>query len=276
MDALADAAPEAELLLTRARGEAEALARARRDDPDRTVIAVGGDGTVHEVASGLVGGVAALGVLPTGSGNDFASMLAVPSSPTAAPAFFAAQAQRACDVGWVEWVDSAGDRGRSWFINSLGLGFEGAVAARADRLARIPGFLRYLLALAIELPAYRAPHMQFMIDGERVDQHQFLVAIGNGRRAGGGFLLNPAACIDDGELDLCRADHLPLNRLLRILPSVFRGGHVDFAGVHVSRCSRLELECRPPTAVHADGEILTRAATRLSVGIIRGGLRVAG
>lgn len=270
------AAPAAEILQTRARGEAQALARARRDQPDRVVIAVGGDGTVHEVASGLVGGSAALGVLPTGSGNDFASMLAVPADIGTAPDFFAAQPVRACDAGAVEWVDAEGQSGLACFINSLGLGFEGAAAARAERLARVPGFLRYLLAVVLELPGYRCSRMRLELDSSRLEQRQFLLALGNGRRAGGGFVLNPGASIDDGWLDVCRADDLPLHRLLYILPSVFDGGHVGHAGVHTARCRILHVHCDPPTPVHADGEILTRAASSLSARILPGSLRVAG
>lgn len=276
LETLATAGDNVEVLRTGQRGEAETLARARRDDGDRVVIAVGGDGTVHEVASGLVGGAAAMGVLPVGSGNDFASMVAVPESPQRAPEFFARQSIRACDVGSVEWMDAHGHGGQRWFINSLGLAFEGAAAERAERLARVPGFLRYLLAVALELPAYRAPLMQLELDGVRLEARQFLLAVGNGRRAGGGFVLNPDACIDDGWLDVCRADDLPLHRLLRILPSVFRGGHVAYAGVHTARCKRLEIECQPATAVHADGEILTLGAVRLSVRVVPGGLRLAG
>jgi len=276
LETLAAAGPGVEVLRTGKRGEAEALARARRDDGDRVVIAVGGDGTVHEVASGLVGGAAALGVLPVGSGNDFASMVAVPESSGQALDFFARQPIRACDVGSVEWIDADGRRGQRWFVNGLGLGFEGMAAARAERLARVPGFLRYLLAVALELPAYRAPLMQLELDGVRSEGRQFLLAVGNGRRAGGGFLLNPDACIDDGWLNVCRVDDMPLHRLLRILPSVFRGGHVAYAGIHTAHCARLELDCQPATAAHADGEILTLGAVRLSVRLVPGGLRLAG
>ena len=276
IECLRRAAPDAEILQTGARGEAEALARARREDPGRVVIAVGGDGTVHEVGSGLIGAAAAFGVLPTGSGNDFASMIATPADADDAPAFFASRPVRHCDAGLVEWVDDRGRSGRAAFINSLGLGIEGAIAGRAERLSRIPGFLRYLLAVSLELPGYRPPRLKLEQDGERIEQRQLLLSVGNGRRAGGGFLLHPDARIDDGWLELCRADVLPLHRLLRILPSVLSGRHLRFDGIHVGRCRSLRVSSDPPTPVHADGEMLSRAAVDVTVSVTPSGLRLVG
>ncbi len=275
-EGLREAVPGAEILETGTRGEAERLAAARRGQDNRVVIAVGGDGTVHEVGSGLIGGVAALGVLPVGSGNDFASMIAVPTGIEHAATFFSTAPIRACDAGLVEWKNVDGGVGRAAFINSLGLGFEGAVAARAEVLARLRGPWRYLLAVAIELPGYRAAAMRLELEGRRLEGRQFLLAIGNGRRAGGGFLLNPRAQIDDGWLDVCRADDLPLHRLIGILPSVFRGAHGRHAGVHHLRCRQLRLAIDPPTPVHLDGEVVTRSAVEVSVAIHAGQLRVAG
>lgn len=275
-EGLREAVPGAEILETGTRGEAERLAAARRGQDNRVVIAVGGDGTVHEVGSGLIGGVAALGVLPVGSGNDFASMIAVPTGVEHAATFFSTVPIRACDAGLVEWKNADGGGGRAAFINSLGLGFEGAVAARAEILARLRGPWRYLLAVAIELPGYRAAAMRLDLEGRRLEGRQFLLAIGNGRRAGGGFLLNPRARIDDGWLDVCRADDLPLHRLIGILPSVFRGAHGRHAGVHHLRCRQLKLASDPPTAVHLDGEVVARSAVEVSVAVRAGQLRVAG
>ena len=276
IECLRRAAPDAEILQTGARGEAEALARARREDPGRVVIAVGGDGTVHEVGSGLIGAAAAFGVLPTGSGNDFASMIETPADADYAPAFFASRPVRHCDAGRVEWVDDRGRSGRAAFINGLGLGIEGAIAGRAERLSRIPGFLRYLLAVTLVVPGYRSARMQLDQDGERIEGRQLLVSIGNGRRAGGGFVLHPQARIDDGWLEVCRADDLPLHRLLRILPSVLSGRHLRFDGIHVGRCRSLRLSSDPPTPIHADGEMLSRAAVDVTVSVTSSGLRLVG
>lgn len=269
-------APRAEVLQTVTSGEAGQLAAARRDDAGRVVIAVGGDGTVHEVGCGLVGGAAALGVLPVGSGNDFASMVQVPAAVEQAPDFFDRVPLRRCDVGRVEWGDADGVTDQAHFLNSLGLAFEGRVAARARRFGWVPGRLRYLCALLAELPGFRAPQLEMTFADQDVATRQFLVAIGNGRRAGGGFLLNPCAELDDGLLDVCRADALPLYRLLGILPSVFRGHHGRHAGVHQARCRELQLRASPSTTLHADGEILSDSLVHLRVCVVPGALLLAG
>lgn len=197
--ALGRVAPHAEILVSAARGKAAELARARRDDPGRVIVAVGGDGTVHEVGGALVGAAAALGVLPAGTGNDFAAQLAVPERIEQSGEFFDQQPIRRCDAGRIEWLD-----------------------------------------------------------------------------AGGGFLLHPQACIDDGLLDLCRADRLSIRRQLRILPRLFDGSHAACSGVHVGRCTSLKITSDPPSPIHADGEILTEAAVEIKIGILAAGLRVAG
>ena len=273
---LQQAAPRAEILVSAGPGDARRLAEARRDAPDRVVVAVGGDGTVHEVGGGLVGGSAAFGVLPAGSGNDFAAMVRVPDAIEQAPSFFADIAIRTCDVGAIRCIGDDGQIHEDVVLNSVGLGFEGRVAARAQRLGRIPGHLRYLLSVLLELPGFRSPSMDILMDDEAIETRQFLIAVGNGRRSGGGFVLNPQARVDDGWLDVCRADALPVHRLLRILPSVFNGRHGNHQGIHLSRCRRLELSADQLQAVHVDGEMLSLSARRVSIKILPGALPLAG
>ena len=276
IERLARACPDAELLLTRRPGDGEALARARRMRSNHGVVAVGGDGTVHEVASGLMGGRAPLAVLPVGSGNDFARMLATPRRVEAALAWLATARPRALDVGHVRLVASDGSIDQQHFFNSLGIGFEAVVAARAARIRRLRGVARYLIAALRELPGYPAPLMTLEFDHQTLRQRQFLVAIGNGRWAGGGFKLTPNAQIDDGLLEMTRADDLPLWRLLTILPRVFSGGHLACNGVHSDRVQSVTIDCPEGCMVHGDGEILARRAVRLDVKILPGALSVLG
>lgn len=268
--------PEAEILLTTRAGEATELARARSMHPDLIVVAVGGDGTVHEVAAGLVGGRALMAVIPVGSGNDFARMLASPNQPQAALDWFAKAQPRACDVGKLRIEQTDGSITEGHFINSLGIGFEAAVAASAARARVFKGFSRYLVAALRHLFSYRAPHMVIRYREHLIDQRQFLVALGNGRCAGGGFMLTPRAAIDDGLLELCRADDLSLARLLMILPTVFRGAHGRFRGVHMDRVERISIDCPEGCMVHADGEIVGERATGIEVSLHVGGLRLLG
>jgi YegS/Rv2252/BmrU family lipid kinase len=268
--------PGAEVLLSSAPGDARRLAHERAMDADTVVVAVGGDGTVHEVAEGLVGGRAAMAVLPWGSGNDFARMLDSPSQLDAALAWWAQAEPRPCDVGQVRLATRSGRHVQAHFINSLGIGFEADVALRAGRARLLRGFSRYLIAALIHLLYFRPPRMHLRYNDKVIDAPQFLIALGNGRSAGGGFLLTPEARIDDGLLDLCRADDLPLHRLLRILPSVLRGRHGRFDGVHSDRLQSISIDCPEGCGLHADGEHLACDAIRIEVSVLPGALQLVG
>lgn len=276
VEALRQRVPAAEILLTSAPTDARRLAHERAMDADTVVVAVGGDGTVHEVAEGLVGGRAAMAVLPWGSGNDFARMLRSPSAIDAALDWWAQAESRPCDVGRVRLETRSGRHVQAHFINSLGIGFEADVAIRASRARIFRGFSRYLIAALVHLLRYRSPPMRLRFGDTLIDAPQFLVALGNGRSAGGGFLLTPEAEIDDGWLDLCRADDLPLHRLLRIMPSVLRGRHGRFDGVHSDRVQSISIDCPAGCGLHADGEHLADDAVRIEVSLLPQALSLLG
>jgi len=240
------------------------------------IVAVGGDGTVHEVAEGLVGGRASMAILPWGSGNDFARMLESPPQLDAALRWWGQATPRPCDIGQVRVDTRSGRHVQAHFINSLGIGFEAEVALRASRARIFSGFSRYLVAALIHLFRYRAPIVRVRYDERFIDAPQFLIALGNGRSAGGGFLLTPEAVIDDGLLDLCRADDLPLHRLLRILPSVMRGKHQRFDGIHADRVRAIRIDCAQGCGLHADGEHLASDAVQIEVSVLPGALRLLG
>ncbi len=268
--------PAAEVLLTSASGDAQRLAHERAMDSETVVVAIGGDGTVHEVAEGLVGGRAAMAVLPWGSGNDFAQILRSPRHLDAALDWWAQAEPRPCDVGQVRLETRSGRSVQAHFINSLGIGFEADVAARASRARVFRGFSRYLVAALVHLFRFKPPPMRLRYNDVAIDAPQFLIALGNGRSAGGGFLLTPEAEIDDGLLDLCRADALPLHRLLRILPSVLRGRHGRFEGVHSDRVQSISIDCSGGCGLHADGEHLASDAVRIEVRVLSAALRLLG
>jgi len=274
LDDLGSRFPAAECLLTSARGEAEALARQRSQLADHVVVAVGGDGTVSEVARGLVGGSAAMAVLPFGSGNDFARMLGVPRQYDRALERLARARPAVCDVGQVRVEHGDGEATQHHFVNSLGLGFEALVADSAARARVFKGFWRYLAAALRHLPFYRSPTMTLRYGEAVISEPQFLVALGNGRWAGGGFMLTPRAELDDGWLELTRADALPLWRLLTILPRVFSGRHLGCRGVHADRVRAIGIDCPEGCMIHADGEVIARSARRVEVTLLPAALKV--
>ena len=151
VDSIRERFPDAECLPTGQPGDALAWARARRDDAGRVVVAVGGDGTVNSVACGLAGGCTRMAVIPAGSGNDFARMLGMPRRFAGALDVLADCKPLPVDFARVRVVDARGVNIQSGFVNSLGLGLEARIAARAGRARWLRGFPRYLAAALAEL-----------------------------------------------------------------------------------------------------------------------------
>ena len=255
-----------ELAETARHGHAVELAEAAARAGWPAVVAVGGDGTVHEVANGLLrasdGGAttAALGIVPVGSGNDFALLAGLPRD--------AAGAARRGEGGGV------GDR---WFTNGVGVGLDARVAVEANRNRRLRGIGIYLWALARVLGSFRPPVVRVEIDGgEVMERPMTLATVGNGARHGGGFWICPAAKIDDGLLDVCVCDGLGTLQVLRFLPMTLRGTHVGASCVHMRTARRVRISSDTPLPVHADGEILFEAARELEIEIAAGRLRLLG
>ncbi len=248
---LSDAGFNVELLITRGRGEAADLAAAAAEKHP-VVAAVGGDGTVSEVACALAGTGCALAVLPSGSGNDFACGLGIATLRQGVAAA-ARRIPRPVDVAWF------GDRP---FVNSAGFFFSGEVSLGADRVSRSWGRLRYPLAAAGSLISFKPTRARWIFPGgETLDGLWTLAEVGNGPRCGGGFRLTPAADFADGRLDFCLARAMGRWDILRLLPRGISGGHLEDPRVLYPRSARAEVELIEPAAVHLDGE-----ATRLPAG----------
>lgn len=272
---LTDAGAEVEMAETTRHGHAMELAEAAVRAGWPAVIAMGGDGTVHEVANGLLRAsegreetAAALGVIPVGSGNDFALIAGLANEPREAARRLLASPERRVDVGRV------GDR---WFTNGVGVGIDARVAVEANRNRRFRGMAIYLWALARVLRSFRPPMIRVEMDGgEVIERPLTLATVGNGGRHGGGFWLCPGARIDDGALDVCICDGLSPVRILTFLPGTLSGKHVNASCVHMRRVRRVRITSESPLPVHADGEILSEGARELEIEIAPGRLRLLG
>lgn len=270
---------------TTAPGDAVGLAHDLAADAD-VVVAVGGDGTVHEVVNGLVGTGAALGVLPVGTGNDFARALGMPRGVPEMVARLAATAPRPLDVGRLAWEgerDGVAASGERWVANAVGVGFDALAALGAARTKWLGGRSGYTAAVLRALWASRTPGPAVTVDVETpglaptrlLDGPLYLCEIGNGPSVGGGFFLTPDARLDDGRFDVCAVRHLPPSRALRLLPTVFSGTHVGLPEVTMGHATRVVVTAPTPCLpVHADGEGLTLSARRVEVTLVPGGLDV--
>jgi diacylglycerol kinase (ATP) len=236
-----------DLALTQRPGHAVELARAAAASAD-VVCVIGGDGTVHEVANGLLPDPVPMVVIPRGSGDDFARLLPCPRN---ADELFAV-----IDEGVGVRLDVI-DCGERFCVNSCGLGFEAQVTKNSRSIQRLQGLPLYLLALAKALAEFNCPHLKITLDnGEVIAGEHLLVSLGNGVSAGGGFFLTPDAVPDDGRIDVCLVESMGRLKMLRLLPLSLEGKHTKRPEVDMRRARAVAVESGGPLHVHIDGEYL--------------------
>ena len=254
---------EAQLHETTGPGSARAIARTLTENGATAIIAAGGDGTLHEVANGLLeaseGTSCTLGVIPVGTGNDFVKMVPGATTISGAVSNIASGSHQRFDVGRVRWIG-----GSEYFINGMGTGIDVEVVRQMTRLPHMPGSLKYLVALLRSLFRFKPPRLRATIDGHVIDRRMMIVAVGNGVCQGGGFYLAPAASAQDGQFDVTVVGELSLTGIVRVLPRVMRGTHQGDRAVemHTGRSIRLEAIDERPLFFHLDGELREPAGLR--------------
>jgi YegS/Rv2252/BmrU family lipid kinase len=249
-----------------------ALGLARDAEGYDTVVAVGGDGTVHEVLNGLMARAPetrpAMTVLPTGSGNDYGRTLGISFDLSTAVRQIATGVRKRVDVG------VCNDR---YFANSIAIGLDARVTAKAVELKVTTGWsgiwlyaraLRYVL-----FNQFYSHQVEVTIDGgQPTELDMMIVALTNGPTYGGGFHVTPDAVGDDGLLDVCIVDKVGLLNALWRLPFIVVGKHTRMKPVHMMRVQSLDLVSGRPVEGQIDGE--TVLATRYAVTIIPGAIEV--
>lgn len=247
-------------------GHAREIAAAAVRDGLDLVIAWGGDGTVNEVAGALVHTPAALGIIPSGSGNGLARLLRMPADPAPAIARITRGTMRAIDAGVIA------DR---LFVNVAGVGFDAHIAALfAARAGAKRGFLRYAGIVLRELRGYRGLRYRVTLDsGAETEHRAFLLSVANGRQWGNGAVIAPGARIDDGALDaVIVADRGP-GAALRAIPRLFTGTIDRAAGVRIAQVRAARIAADGPLVFHVDGEPV-RGGDVLDVRVLPGALRI--
>jgi YegS/Rv2252/BmrU family lipid kinase len=261
-----------EIVETSRVGEATEIAASTVSD---VCVAVGGDGTINEVANGLGGTARHLAVVPAGSGNDFAKAIAVPASVQGALSAIRTGNSAWIDVGSVTCSGGpSGNQSSRQFVNGVGIGFDAAVAARTRGSRVLSGTLLYVVSVLKTLGRYRSPLFHISIDKRVIASRNLLIAIGNGICAGGGFYLTPQAKVDDGVFDICMVDEMPVPRILRLMPKVMKGKHAAFRGVAFQKGASVIVVGDAPFFVHADGEIVGEGVTKVEISLSPASLQV--
>jgi len=254
----------AEVFVTERAGHARELAKAAAGRGAQLVMAWGGDGTINEVASALVGSDVALGIVPAGSGNGLARELGIDARPRRAIADALRATPRTIDVGDVD--------GR-YFVNTAGVGFDAHVASRFAS-ARRRGFFGYANITARALTSYVPLSYRITIGGATQEVRAVLVTLANSAQFGNGALIAPGARVDDGELDLVVIEERSRFRTICALPRLFNGTVNRINGCRITRLQEVTIEADAPLTYHVDGEPVLGGST-LRARVHAGALRVA-
>ncbi len=253
-----------QVLYTKAPGHAIELAQTAKEKFE-CVVAVGGDGTLNEVVNGLGQSGCTLGLLPVGSGNDFARAVSLETKLDVALNKLLRGRIRAVDLGKVN---------ERYFHNGVGVGFDAHVVHTSLKVKRLRGNAIYLYSVLRTLFKYRPVSLAMQFNNQTHTNDYFMVTVGNGMSLGGGFLLTPDAQIDDGLFDLCLIQNMPMPSVLRNLLKVYSGKHKEDPRVEIVRTENLKIQSEEPFAVHVDGELLGMDLTALNVEIIPRALNI--
>ena len=249
-------------------GHAQSLALEASNGDSHLVIAVGGDGTISQVANGIFGTNCTLGIIPGGTGNDLCRTLEIDQDPLRAVDTVIGAIATPIDVG--RWRSEGSER---IFVNVAGIGFDAAVATRINSgFKRIRGKTAYLAATVAELARFKPRSLQVTTNGETRQLAPMLLAIANATTYGAGMKIAPQASVVDGLLDLIIVQNLSKLSFIKSFPLVFKGAHLDHPAVDLIKTNRLELKFSEPTPFLVDGELIT--ATDLNIELIPGSLRV--
>lgn len=244
--------------LTEQPGHATALAEQATREGFDIIVAVGGDGTVHEVINGLMRIEAdkrpILGIIPVGTGNDFVHNLGLSLDRSQAAHCLFAGNTRLVDIGMI----SDGSGRREYWDNTIGIGFSGAVNIAGRKRTKTRGFIVYLMAV-LETILLRPPAINALIqidDQPAGEREVSMVSICNGPREGGGFPVAPHAVMDDGKITYMIMRGMSRLLMLYFLPIVMSANHLKYEWYfEEATAQRLHIEANQTLAIHADGEI---------------------
>jgi diacylglycerol kinase (ATP) len=247
-----------ESLLSERPGHAVELARRAAEGGARLVVAVGGDGTVNEVANGLlaVEGVRPeLAVIARGTGTDFVRHFRIPTKLEGAVRVALSGAVRTIDAGRIAYRSWSGENAEAYFVNSASAGMSGAVAQRANSSSKaLGGKASFLQATLAVFARWHASEMEVEVDDERRSGLMYDAIVANCRYLGGGMAMTPDAEPDDGLFDVLLIGDITRRDLALTLPKVYRGTHLPHPKAEALRGRRVSVRAATPLPVELDGE----------------------
>ena len=221
--------------------------------PQAKIIVIGGDGMLHAAINNVQGNP--IGLIPAGTGNDFARALGLSLEDPIE------NIRRVLSAD-VEEVD-LGKIGDEYFAAICSTGFDSVVNERANKLKWPTGKMKYNIAMLLELPRFKPRNYEIVIDGKQMQTQAMLIAIANGLSYGGGMKVCPAADIQDGLLDIMILAPVPKLEFIRIFPSVFKGLHVTHPAVSILQGRSIQIKA--DAVAYADGERIAELPLDVSI-----------
>ena len=251
---------EYEIRYTEWAGHATELARAALEAGSRFLVAVGGDGTVHEVVNGMIADDepvnpdAVFGVVAAGTGSDFIKMFGIPAMAGHAVAHLDGPESFAIDIGKITY-DQNGARAVRYFPNIAEVGLGAEVVARALRLPRWLGPTVYLAAFWLTIRKHRSARVDVDLVDRKYEGPMNNLVVANGQFFGGGMKIAPKAAPTDGLLDI-QVEHARKRDAIAIMPKVFKGEHLPHPDILEAKRVKVSITSDRPLRVEADGEVL--------------------
>ncbi len=230
--------------------QGDALARRAIEAGAQTIVAVGGDGTINEVAAGVYGHAGVkMGILPFGTGNDFARCLGIPFEPEGALAVLLHGFTRKMDGGLANEL---------FFINIAGLGFDVEVLRATEKYkAKRNGMFPYMMGIFDALFHMRPIPMTIEVNGQSIREDAMIVLVGNGQYFGGGMRAVPTAIPHDGLFDVRIVRKVSLPRFLTLLPAFIKGKLTETCSYLIClQTDELRVSCNESCTLDLDGELL--------------------
>jgi diacylglycerol kinase (ATP) len=228
------------------------------------IVAVGGDGTIHEAINGLIGTNIPLGIIPAGSGNDFSRGLGIPQKHDEALERILNGKPKIIDIGLVN---------STYFCTVAGIGFDGEVAHATNvsiykkllNFVRI-GQISYIISAINVLFRFKPMDLSLMIDKKLYKFPKvWLVAVANLPFYGGGLVICPKAESNDGLFDICIAQGMSKWDFIRTFPLVFKGNHTSSPFIKIIKGKELEICSPTPLLIHGDGEMIGQTPARIRI-----------
>lgn len=260
---------EHEVRMTERPGHAIEIARQASHDGKRFLVAVGGDGTIHEVVNGMIEDDApiveepVLGVVSAGTGSDFIKTFGLPAAPGVAVAHLDGPDSFPIDIGKVTYTQDGAEVTR-YFPNIAEVGIGAECVAQAQRLPRWLGPTVYLVAFWLVMRKHKSASVTVDLVDRSYEGPANNIVVANCQFFGGGMKIAPKAAPTDGLLDI-QVEHARKREAISIMPKVFKGEHLPHPDIEEFKRVRCSVDSDRPLLIEADGEVLGRTPARFEV-----------